>query len=73
MLNFNGGTSIAGTSLAPLSGYAGYVLMQSGNIVISICFLVVTGLYLLIVLSTLCRYIINYQRNKHMLESTINY
>ncbi|OGG51405.1 hypothetical protein A2704_03490 [Candidatus Kaiserbacteria bacterium RIFCSPHIGHO2_01_FULL_54_36b] len=69
MLNFNGGTTISGTSLTPLGFYAGYLLMQSGNFWFAISFLFLTGLYLVIVMTTLCRYIINYRRNKYVLLS----
>ena len=69
MLNFNGGTGISGTSLSPLGMYAGYLLLQSGNFWVAVCFLVLTGLYFLIVVLTLCRYIINYRRNISLLRS----
>ena len=68
MLNFNGGTTIGGTSLSPLGMYAGYLLLQSGNFWIALCFLALTSIYLLIVITTLCRYIINYHRNKYLLN-----
>ncbi|MDO8514319.1 MAG: hypothetical protein Q7S50_02125 [bacterium] len=68
MLNFNGGTGISGTSLTPLGMYAGYLLMHSGNFWIAVCFLALTGAYLLIVITTLCRYVINYHRNKYILQ-----
>ena len=68
MLNFNGGTTIGATSLSPLGMYAGYLLMHSGNFWIALCFLALTGVYFLIVVTTLCRYIINYHRNKSTLD-----
>ncbi|OGG79686.1 hypothetical protein A3A39_01815 [Candidatus Kaiserbacteria bacterium RIFCSPLOWO2_01_FULL_54_13] len=68
MLNFNGGTVISGTSIAPLGAYAGYLLLQSGNVAIAVCFLLLTVVYFVIAVSTLCRYIINYYRSKHLLH-----
>jgi heme/copper-type cytochrome/quinol oxidase subunit 2 len=68
MLNFNGGTTISGTSLSPLGMYAGYLLMQAGNFWLAVCFLALTVIYVLIVITTLCRYIINYRRNKQALD-----
>ncbi|OGG52881.1 hypothetical protein A3H16_03380 [Candidatus Kaiserbacteria bacterium RIFCSPLOWO2_12_FULL_53_8] len=67
MLNFNGGTTISGTSLTPLGMYAGYLLMHSGNFWLAVCFLALTSIYFLIVITTLCRYIINYRRNRYLL------
>ena len=64
MLNFNGGTTISGTSLTPLGMYAGYLLLHSGNFWLAVSFFALTCAYLLIVLTTLCRYVINYRRNK---------
>ena len=69
MFNFNGGTTISGTSLSPLGTYAGYLLMEAGNFWLAVCFLALTLVYLLIVLTTLCRYVINYRRNKSLLHS----
>ena len=72
MFNFNGGTVGVGTSISPLGLYAGYLLMHSGNFWIAVCFLVLTSVYLLLVLATLCRYVINYDRNKaHMRREAI--
>ena len=68
MLNFNGGTTVAGTSFAPLGIFAGYLLMHSGNFWIAVAFLALTGIYFLIVMATLCRYIINYRRNIRVLN-----
>ena len=68
MLNFNGGTTISGTSLSPISMYAGYLLMQAGNFWLAVSFLALTVVYLLIVITTLCRYIINYRRNRYFLQ-----
>lgn len=69
MLNFNGGTAGLGAPLSPLGVYAGYLLMHSGNFWIAICFLVLTSIYLLLVIGTLCRYIVNYRRTKYLLEA----
>lgn len=69
MFNFNGGTTLSGTSLTPLGLYAGYLLMNSGNFWVAVCFLGLTTIYFLIVVCTLTRYIINYRRNKHLLHS----
>ncbi len=71
MINFNGGTVALGTSLSPLGAYAGYLLLHSGNFWIAICFLVLTSVYLLIVVATLCRYFVNYRRNKHRLTAKV--
>ena len=68
MFNFNGGTTLSGTSLTPLGIYAGYLLMNSGNFWVAMCFLLLTTAYFLIVLCTLTRYVINYRRNKHLLH-----
>lgn len=62
MLSFNGSTGILGTSLSPLGMFAGYLLLHSGNSWIAIAFLFLTGLYLLIAVTTLVRYAINYRR-----------
>ena len=62
MFYFNGGTVGLGTSLAPLSIYAGYLLMRSGNFWTALCFLVLSGICFCIVATMLCRYIINYRR-----------
>ena len=69
MFNFNGGTTLSGTSLTPLGLYAGYLLMNSGNFWVAVCFLLLTTLYFLIVVCMLSRYIINYHRNKHLFYS----
>lgn len=69
MFNFNGGTVGLGTSLSPLGVYAGYLLMHSGNFWIAVCFLVLTSAYLLLVIAMLCRYTINYRRNKHLMSA----
>ncbi len=53
--------------MTPLGVYAGYLLLRSGNVWLALCFLVVTGLCFLVVLLMICRYIINYRRNKHPL------
>lgn len=66
MFNLNGGTTFSGSSLSALGMYAGYLLMQSGNFWIAVFFMMVTTTYFLITLCTLIRYIINYQRNKHL-------
>ncbi|PIR83994.1 hypothetical protein COU18_01130 [Candidatus Kaiserbacteria bacterium CG10_big_fil_rev_8_21_14_0_10_51_14] len=71
MINFNGGTVSLGTSLSPLGLYAGYLLMHSGNFWIAIGFLALTTLYFVIVVATLCRYIINYRRNHHLMHSNV--
>ena len=67
-MNFHGGTTLSGTSLTPLGLYAGYLLMNSGNFWVAVCFLLLTTLYFLIVVCMLSRYIINYHRNKHLLH-----
>jgi len=71
MINFNGGTVGLGTSLSPLGVYAGYLLMHSGNYWVAICFLVLTGIYFGIVAATVCRYIINYRRNAHLVRGDV--
>ena len=68
MLNFNGGTSVAGTSVASMGLYVGSLLLHSGDLAIAICFLVLTSVYLLVAMMTLCRYVINYRRNKYALH-----
>lgn len=68
MINFNGGTVGLGTSLSPLGLYAGYLLMHYGNFWLALCFLALTSAYLLLVLATMCRYFINYRRNKEPLQ-----
>ncbi|MBI4068515.1 hypothetical protein HY413_03895 [Candidatus Kaiserbacteria bacterium] len=72
MLNFNGGTTVSGTSIASLGIYVGSMLLRSGDVAIAVCFLALTGTYCLIVITTLCRYIINYRRNKHLLAYNLN-
>lgn len=62
MINFNGGSVALGTTISPLGAYAGYLLLQSGNFWLAVCFLVLTSVYLCIVVATLCRYFINYRR-----------
>ena len=69
MINFNGGTVGLGTSLSPLGMYAGYLLMHSGNFWLAVCFLALPSAYLLLVVAMLCRYIINYNRNKHLFRA----
>jgi Flp pilus assembly protein TadB len=69
MFNFNGGTTLSGASLAPLGMYAGYLLSQSGNFWVAAFFLTVTLCYFLIVVCTLVRFIVNYRRYRHLLES----
>ncbi len=66
MFNLNGGTTVSGTSLGVSGMYVGVLLLRSGDIAIAIAFLVLTSLYLLVVVSTLCRYFINYRRNKYV-------
>lgn len=63
MINFNGGSVALGTSISPLGAYAGYLLMNSGNFWLAICFLALTTIYFSIVLATLCRYVINFRRS----------
>ena len=70
MFNFNGGTAVSGTSIAPLGVYVGNLLLHSGHLVIAVCFAILMIIYFLIVVSTLCRYVINYRRNK---EYLLNY
>ena len=50
--------------------YAGYLLLHSGNFWVAVCFLALTGVYFFITMTTLCRYIINYRRNKKLLKHT---
>lgn len=69
MINFNGGSVSLGTSLSPLGAYAGYLLLHSGNFWIAVCFLGITGIYFMIVVTMLSRYFINYHRNKNALGS----
>jgi hypothetical protein len=69
-MNFNGGTTFSGSSFSALGMYAGYLLMQSGNFWIAVCFMVVTTVYFLITVCTLIRYAINYRRNKHILVAS---
>ncbi|RJQ35614.1 hypothetical protein C4568_00660 [Candidatus Parcubacteria bacterium] len=66
MLNFNGGTTISGTSIATLGLFVGSMLLRSGDVVIAICFLVLTTAYVLLMLATLCRYVVNYRRNMRL-------
>jgi len=68
MINFNGGSVALGSSISPLGAYAGYLLMHSGNFWLAICFLTLTLVYFFIVLATLCRYIINFRRNRYLLN-----
>ena len=68
MLNFNGGTAVSGTSIASMGIYVGSLLLRSGDVAIAICFLTLSVVYLLIVLATVCRYVINYRRNKYLLD-----
>ena len=72
MMNFNGGTAISGTSIASLGLFIGSMLLRSGDVAIALCFLVLTAIYCLLVLMTLCRYIINYRRNRHLLNYNLN-
>jgi hypothetical protein len=51
----------------PLGLYAGYLLLHSGNLIIAICFLALTTISFLLVITMLCRYIINYRRTKSAL------
>jgi Flp pilus assembly protein TadB len=71
MINFNGGTVSLGTSLSPLGMYAGYLLMHSGNYWVAISFLALTITYFVIVIATLCRYIINYRRTRYLLRGGV--
>ena len=70
-MNFHGGTTLSGTSLTPLGLYAGYLLMNSGNFWIALCFLALTTLYFLIVVCMLTRFIINYRRSRSLLRSSV--
>lgn len=69
MINFNGGTVSLGTSISPVGMYAGYLLLHSGNFWLALCFLVLTGALFLIGMAALCRYVINFHRNRHLLKS----
>ena len=66
MINFNGGSVALGASISPLGAYAGYLLLQSGNFWVALCFLVLSIAYFLLVLMMLVRYFINYRRSKHL-------
>ena len=66
MLNFNGST-IASGSMTPLGMYAGYLLLHSGDFILALGFLALAGISFVLVVATLSRYIINYQRNKYLL------
>jgi len=68
MLNFNGGTAVSGTSIASTGVYAGVLLLRSGDLAVAVCFLLLTGIYIAIIIATLCRYVINYHRSKHLLH-----
>jgi len=68
MLNFNGGTAIGSATLAPLGVYAGLTLFHTGNFWISIGFLLLACIYLILVVTTMCRYWVNYSRNRHLLK-----
>ena len=72
MFNFNGGTTVSGTSMASLGMYVGSLLLHAGDVAIAVCFLVLTSAYLFVVITTLCRYIINYRRNKHLFVYKLN-
>ena len=72
MFNFNGGTTVSGTSMASLGMYVGSLLLHAGDVAIAVCFLVLTSAYLFVVITTLCRYIINYRRNKHLFAYKLN-
>lgn len=73
MIHFNGGTVSLGSSLSPLGMYAGYLLMQSGNFWLALCFLFLTALFFLIGLTALCRYAINFYRNRHLLLTSASH
>lgn len=66
MFNFHGGSTALGTSMTPLSVYAGYMLLHSGNVWIAGCFLVLVSVSFFITATMLCRYVINYRRNKRL-------
>lgn len=68
MMNFNGGTTVSGTSIASLGMYVGFLLLHAGDIAIAICFLVLTTAYFVIIVTTLIRYVINYRRNRNALR-----
>ena len=72
MLNFNGGTTVSGTSIASLGLYVGSLLLRSGDVAIAVCFLALTSVYCVLVVTTLIRYTINYRRNKHLLTYNVN-
>lgn len=71
MFNFNGGAVGLGPSLSPLGMYAGYLLVHSGSYWMAVCFLVLTSVYSVIVIATLCRYVINYRRNAGLLRGNV--
>jgi hypothetical protein len=62
MIHFNGGTVALGTSISPLGAYAGYLLLNSGNVWLAACFLTLTTVYFSILTTMLVRYIVNYRR-----------
>lgn len=62
------GTTALGTSIVPLGMYAGYLLLHSGNFWMAVCFLALTSVSFLVTITTLCRYIFNYRRNRDLLE-----
>ena len=67
-MNLNGGTVISGASISSMGVYVGTLLLDSGDIAIALCFLMLTSIYLLIVIATLFRYVINYRRNRYLLD-----
>lgn len=69
MPNFNGGTVSLSTSFSPLGAYAGYLLLQAGNVWMAVAFLALTGVCFFIVLAMLGRYVINLYRLYHPLKS----
>jgi len=66
LINFNGGTVGLGTSLSPLGMYAGYLLIHSGNFWMAIGFLILAAVYFVILVASLCRFIINSRRNAQL-------
>lgn len=67
----NNGTTALGASIVPLGMYAGYLLLHSGNFWMEVCFLALTGISFFLMVTTLCRYVVNYRRNKELLAESL--
>src|SRR3989344_5330377 len=53
-MNLNGGTVISGASISSMGVYVGTLLLDSGDIAIALCFLMLTSIYLLIIPLFIC-------------------